>query len=97
MFTAIQARNVANEKCNHNYYKKYRWFCTRIMRGITKAAKNGHITYDWYTTDCKHITLTVLKQIADELMVYGYNCNVSTLTDEQNKHKYAQIRISWAS
>lgn len=95
MFTATQARNIANEKYNHDYYKKYRWFTAQTMRGITRAAKRGYTSYSYSIPDAKRMNMTVLRQIAAELQNYGYMTKVGINATEDGKHKYGILDVSW--
>lgn len=97
MFTAIQARNIANEKYNHDYYKIYKRHSAAIMRGIVRSAKQGYTSYDFSTYDAKRITMGVLKQIANELQAYGYNTRVSVEQTSDGKRKYGYMRIDWVN
>ena len=96
MYTAVQARNIANEKYNHNYYRHYRWYCGTIMKGITKGAKRGDLRYDFTASDNRRLNRDVLAQIAQELSQLGYNATVGTDVSQDGKHKYAMISITWA-
>ena len=96
MYTAIQARNIANEKYNHNYYRRYRWYCGIIMRGITRNAKHGDMRYEFTANDNRRINRDVLTQIAQELTQLGYNAIIGTETTQDKKRKYATIYITWS-
>lgn len=96
MYTAIQARNIANEKYNHDYYRLYRWYCRDIMKGITRAAKRGYVTFDFAATNSKRMVRDVFNQIANELMQLGYQASVRQEQSEDGKHRYAVIDVNWA-
>jgi len=95
MFTATQARNIANEKYNHEYYKNYRWYTSQIMRGITRAAKRGYTSFSYSLADARKMHMTVLRQIAGELNQYGYMTNVMVSASEDGKHKYGTLDVTW--
>lgn len=94
MYTAIQARNIANEKYNHDYYRLYRIYCRDIMGGITRAAKRGELHYD-YCAGNRRMVRDVLHQIAQELGQLGYKAGVRQEQSEDGKHRYAVIDVSW--
>jgi hypothetical protein len=96
MYTAIQARNIANEKYNHNYYRRYRWYCGTIMRGITRGAKRGDMRYKFTASDNRRINRDVLTQIAQELTQLGYNATIGVEATQDKKRKYTAIYITWA-
>lgn len=97
MYTATQARNIANEQYNHNYYKAYKRYVAVIMRGITRNAKWGNTEFEYQIGNNRRMTYNVLRQIADELSTYGYITNVHSVVTEDQKHKYAAITVSWAN
>lgn len=96
MYTAIQARNIANEKYNHDYYKRYRWYCRDIMSGITRSAERGDLNFAYAASDNRRMNRDVLAQIASELMELGYKASIAVDATQDGKRKYATIHVSWA-
>lgn len=96
MYTATQARNIANERYHHKYYNYYRWFVSTINYGIRRAVKRGLLRYQFYAPDAKHLTMSVLRQIADEFTEYNYRTEVMIDARENGKHKRGLLTISWA-
>jgi len=95
MYTAIQARNIANEKYNHDYYKLYRWYVATTMRRITRAAKRGYTQTDFVIENTKRTNMNVLRQIAQELAVYGYKTDVRVESSQDGKRKYGVLEVRW--
>ena len=95
MYTAIQARNIANEKYNHDYYKLYRWYVATTMRRITRAAKHGYTQTDFVIENTKRTNMNVLRQIAQELAAYGYKTDVRVEASQDNKRKYGVLEVRW--
>lgn len=95
MFTAIQARNIADEKYNHMYYRLYKYYSAGIMRHITKTAKRGGLKCEYHNGCNSRMCRDVFAQIANELIKYGYHCNVRIENAKNKKYKYIVITIDW--
>ena len=94
MYTAIQAQNIAAEKRNHNYYRMYKHRVRAIMRELTRRANYGDMSFRFYAKKGYRMELDVLRQIANELNLIGYTCNVYNERTEAGQ-KVWFLDIKW--
>ena len=94
MYTAIQAQNIAAERQNHNYYRIYKRRTRAIMRELTHRANLGDMSLRFYTKKGNRTEIDVLRQIANELNLIGYVCNVCNEKLDTG-HKIWFIDIQW--
>lgn len=73
MYTAIQAKNIVDEKYNHRYMLLYKHCVNKIMRGIKKQTFIGKYSKHFYFIDAP-VTYRVLSQICEEFKKIGYFC-----------------------
>lgn len=95
MYTALQARNIANERVNHLYYRVYKHQVHIIMRNITKWANKGKTRLEYETANTRLLN-DVLSQIASELATYGYDATVTRMTGKNNR-TYLLTVIEWGN
>lgn len=97
MYTAKQARNIANEKENHIYYGLYRQYARDLMRAIEYAVER-EVEGQYGTAITSNSKSTardraVLEQLGTEMTECGYKYNVST-GDGNMKGRYV-LTITW--
>ena len=95
MYTAIQARNIADEKEHHIYYGIYRQYARDLMRAIEYAVdKEGSFGTSIVSNknSCAR-DQAVLEQLGTEMSKYGYKYNVSR-GDGDTRGRYV-LTISW--
>ena len=97
MFTATQAKNIADEHNNHIYYRYYRKYTKKIMTGITRAIKQGEHTFSYMVRYAVRPQLMCMRQIGKELEDYGYRVEIEV--NPHNGDKYDNdivVNIGWA-
>jgi len=90
MFIAAQARNIAEEKMNHRYYKIYKRYARKIMREIAWKCSRGKTRHQFSGENGE-----VLDQIAEELREVGYNVNVYSAAANTANDGMCKIDIMW--
>lgn len=94
MYTATQARNLAQEVNHHKYYKFYKEYVDIIMKDISKRISVGVFVYATSFRNITSVEVKVLKQVLRELENYGYRTKMRTETTNDKKNIY-HIMIDW--